>query len=209
MALARRVAEQLARPHGKAGRMLGSLMDLANSKPTRLAIDLLAPRAGERVLDAGCGTGAAMLRLLRRAPCRVTGIDASHAMLNRAEKRIKAHQRKGRAALLRSSIEDMPFDDESFDAVLALNVLYFCDVQGSMLANLARVLAPGGRLVAYVTHRDTMENWPFARAGIHRLFDRTDLSRLFEAAGFASDRIAVHEIALTRSITGLLAHAER
>ena len=77
----------------------------------------------------------------------------------------------------------MPLADESFDAALALNVLYFCDGEGSMLAHLARILVPGGRLVAYVTHRDTMANWPFARAGIHRLFDGKALFELFEAAG--------------------------
>ena len=36
--------------------------------------------------------------------------------------------------------------------------------------------APGGRLVAYVTHRETMEHWAFARAGLHRLFDAAGLA---------------------------------
>ncbi len=209
MTFARSFAEQLARPHGMAGRLLGNVMDIANRKPTRLAVDLLAPRPAEHVLDAGCGTGAAMAEMLRRAPCRVTGIDPSHAMLRSAERRLRRLRGSESFALYRGRIEDMPFADRSFDAVLALNVLYFCDPEGLMLARLARALKPGGRLVAYVTHRDAMENWAFAREGIHRLFDRAALVDLFESGGFDPGRIAVHERPVTRSVMGLFAYAER
>lgn len=208
MAFARRIAEQLARPSGMAGRLLGTAMDVANRKPVRLAADLLAPRPSEHILDAGCGTGAAMVELLRRAPCRVTGIDPSDAMLQSCRRRLRRLGRGSKAELLSARIEDMPFADESFDAVLALNVLYFCDAEGTMLKRLARVLRPGGRLVAYVTHRDTMTNWPFAREGIHRLFDQAELSQLFESAGFAPESIQVHERPIARSVMGLLVHAQ-
>lgn len=209
MGLSRNFAEQLARPHGFAGRVLGNAMDVANRKPTRLAIDLLAPRSGETILDAGCGTGAAMAEILNRAPCRVIGIDPSHTMVRRARSRLSRHRRAGDARIVRSRVEDMSFTDGSFDAVLALNMLYFSDGEGRMLERLARSLSPGGRLVAYVTHRDTMQHWAFAREGIHRLFDRDSLVALLVAGGFASGRIHVQEVAITRSVTGLLALAER
>lgn len=80
MALATAFAGQLARPHGAAGRFVGLAMDLANRKPTRLALDLLSPRAGEHILDVGCGTGSALVALRRRAAARVTGVDPSDLM---------------------------------------------------------------------------------------------------------------------------------
>ena len=169
-----------------------------------LATDLLAPQDGEAILDAGCGTGAALAEVLSRADCRATGIDLSDTMAAAARRRLGS-----RARILRSGIEDLPFPDESFDAVLALNVLYFCDHEGRMLRALRRVLRPGGRLVAYVTHRRTMENWPFTRNGIHRLFDETELIEALADAGFARSRISVHEKAITRSVRGLFACAER
>lgn len=150
-----------------------------------------------------------MAELLRRTPCRVTGIDPSHAMLHSARRRLARFKRGGNGELFCTTIQKMPFADHSFDAALALNVLYFCDEEGQMLARLARALKPGGRLVAYVTHRDTMENWPFARQGIHRLFEREGLALLFEQAGFAPNRITVHEKPITRGVMGLLAFAER
>lgn len=206
---ARRLAAQLALPVGAAGRLLGGVMDIANRRPTRLAIDLLDPQPGERILDAGCGTGAAMAAVLRRARCQVSGVDPSHTMLLAAEKRLSRRWLDRTADLRRAELETLPFADGVFDAALVLNVLYFCDGEGQMLANLRRVIRPGGRIVAYVTHRETMQHWPFARAGYHRLFDEAELVRAFVAGGFADDRICVHAVSVTRSIKGLLARVER
>ncbi|MEY4721180.1 MAG: hypothetical protein RIQ46_905, partial [Pseudomonadota bacterium] len=120
MGLARRFAQQLARPQGLAGRLIGNAMDVANRRPTRLALDLLDPRPGERVLDAGCGTGAALAMLLDRAAVEATGVDPSPTMLAAARRRLGARARLGEVA-----IQDLPFPDGEFDAVMALNVLYF------------------------------------------------------------------------------------
>jgi ubiquinone/menaquinone biosynthesis C-methylase UbiE len=204
MGITRGLAEQLARPNGLAGRLLGGVMDVANRRPTRLAIDLLAPRVGEAILDAGCGTGAAMVQLLRRAPCQVTGVDPSDTMLEAARKKIS-----GRGELYRAGLDMLPFPDAAFDAVLLLNVLYFCDAEGHMIANVRRVLKPGGRLVGYVTHRETMEKWPFAREGMHRLFNEAELAATLVAGGFATNQVCVHAASVTRSVKGLLAYANR
>lgn len=202
MGLARRFAEQLARPQGLAGRLLGSAMDVANRRPTSLALDLLDAQPGERVLDAGCGTGAALAMLLDEVPVEACGVDPSAAMIASARRRLGA-----RARLEQVAIEAMPFAAASFDAVLALNVLYFDGADVAMVARLRQVLRPGGRLVAYVTRRDSMENWPFTREGLHRLYDRDDLTDALVTGGFARERICVQEHAITPAVTGLLALA--
>ena len=199
MNLARRFAQQLARPRGLAGRLIGNAMDVANRRPTRLALDLLDARPGERVLDAGCGTGAALAALLAQVPVVATGIDPSPTMIAAARRRLGTSAR-----LEECGIEALPYDDAAFDAVLALNVLYFADREGAMLRQLYRVLRPGGRLVAYVTHRDNMENWPFARVGVHRLFDAGALTDCIADGGFARAAIRVHEQPITTSVDGLL-----
>lgn len=204
MTFARQLARQLARPSGIAGRMLGNAMDVVNRRPMSLAVDLLAPAPGEAILDAGCGTGAAMAAMLARAACCVTGVDASDTMLASARRRLG-----GKAACTRATLEDLPFADATFDAVLALNVLYFNDAGNRMLRSLHRVLRPGGRLVVYVTHRDSMADWPFARQGLHRLYDAAALHGALAESGFACDDGKVHERAITRSVRGLFACAQR
>ncbi|CDO36584.1 class I SAM-dependent methyltransferase [Novosphingobium sp. KN65.2] len=204
MMLAHRLARQLAHPKGLPGRLLGNAMDVVNRKPTRLAVDLLAPCPGEAVIDAGCGTGAAMAELLARADCRITGADASATMLDAARQRLGP-----RASYLEAKLEDIALPDAAFDAVLALNVLYFESKDHAMLRRMRGLLKTGGRLVAYVTDRQSMENWSFAREGFHRLFDKETLWAALADAGFAQARIEVHEVAITRSVTGLLARAWR
>jgi len=202
MGLARRLAEQLARPTGLAGRLIGNSMDIANRVPTRLAIDLLDPQPGQRLLDAGCGTGAAIEQVLDRAPVSAWGIDPSPAMLASARRRLGE-----RATITGMAIEGLDFADGFFDAVLALNVLYFAGSDGAMIRQLHRVLRPGGSLVAYVTNRASMEKWPFTREGFHRLYDRAELIEALVQSGFARNRICVHEKAITASVDGLIAMA--
>lgn len=178
-------------------------MDLANRAPTRWAIDVLAPRDGECILDAGCGTGAALAQVRARADARLCGIDPSADMIAVARKR------HGDAVeLIVADTAAMPCAPGGFDAVLALNVLYFCDPENRMVADLLRVLRPGGRLVCYVTARSTMQSWPFVRAGLHRLFDAQGLVGALVGGGFDRDRITVHTRPVARGVTGLLAVAQ-
>ena len=215
MPLMRAVGRQLSYPEGHAGRAIGAVMDLVNRLPVSLALDLLAAAPGERVIDVGCGTGAASQRLLQRVPCAVACVDRSPTMLRRARQRQyltgslhRPGDHDSTVTFHLAALGELPFSPASFDAALALNVLYFCDAAGAMLADLKRVLCPGGRLVCYVTHRDTMARWPFVSPGTHRLFDAQDLVQALIAGGFGPDRIMVRECTINRQVRGLLALAK-
>ena len=204
MSLSARFAAQLSHPRGIAGRLLGQAMDLANRRPVQLAVAELAPRAGERVLDAGCGTGAALAAVRREARCVLLGVDRSASMIAAARRRLGPE-----AELSVQPIEDLPGDWGPFDGILALNVLYFGGPPGGLVAALHRSLRPGGRLVVYVTHRQSMQRWQFARAGLHRLLDAPALEAELVDGGFARGLISIKEHAITPRIRGLIAHAER
>ncbi|GGL07292.1 class I SAM-dependent methyltransferase [Planomonospora parontospora] len=103
--------------------------------------------AGRRVLDAGCGSGP-LSAVLRERGAVVTGIDASAGMLALARRRL------GDDADLRvADLSDrLPFDDGAFDDVVASLVLHYLQDWGPTLAEMRRVLRPGGRLIASVNH---------------------------------------------------------
>lgn len=102
---------------------------------------------GGRVLDMATGTGAVALRLSRRDGLRVTGADITRLMLRQAAAR-SASNGASRIDLAECAAEAIPFVDAAFDAVVFTYLLrYVRDVPGT-LAELTRVLKPGGVLAS-------------------------------------------------------------
>jgi SAM-dependent methyltransferase len=101
-----------------------------------IARTALAP--GERMLDLGCGTGNVAL-LAARAGAVVTGVDPAQRLVEVARERVPG------AIFLVGSAEDLPFDAGAFDVVISVfGVIFAADAEAA-LAELVRVLAPGGR----------------------------------------------------------------
>lgn len=98
-----------------------------------LILDLTAPRAGERLLDVGCGSGE-NLSLFRQKGCDVTGIDPSPLLLDEAGQRLRS-----RAELRVGSAEDLPFSDNEFDIVTLIHALEFTNDPGLAVAEAIRV----------------------------------------------------------------------
>jgi len=102
-------------------------------------LDAAGAGAGTRLLDAGCGSG----ELLRRAAdrgARVAGCDPAPGMLALAGRTVPE------ADLRAAGAEDLPWPDGAFDVVTAVNALAFAADERAALAELRRVLVPGGRL---------------------------------------------------------------
>jgi demethylmenaquinone methyltransferase/2-methoxy-6-polyprenyl-1,4-benzoquinol methylase len=113
----------------------------------RALVDALAPEPGDRVLDVATGTGLVARELLERCDCSVVGIDQSEAMLARARARFGAGER-ARVELLQGEAEALPFANGSFDALTFTYLLRYVDDPPATLAELARVLRPGGRIAS-------------------------------------------------------------
>jgi ubiquinone/menaquinone biosynthesis C-methylase UbiE len=103
--------------------------------------------AGRRILDAGCGSGP-LFAALRDRGAIVTGFDKSAGMLELARRRL-GDDADLQVADLGSPL---PFPDSTFDAVTASLVLHYLEDWGPALAELRRVLKPGGRLIVSVDH---------------------------------------------------------
>jgi SAM-dependent methyltransferase len=101
-------------------------------------------RAGERVLDVGCGSGTAALVAARRY-CQVYGIDYVTALLDRARTRAVADGLE--AEFLEADAQELPFEDDRFDTVLSVYGVQFAPDQQRAARELVRVTRPGGCIV--------------------------------------------------------------
>ena len=139
------------------------------------------PEGGE-LLDVPCGFGRHAVPLAE-AGYRVTGVDRSESLLEEARRRADG---RARPTLVRADYRTLPFADESFDSALNLfsSLGYLGDeADTEVLAEIRRVLRPGGRLVIETMHRDLLvrefseTDWRLAGEGRLLLEQRT-----FEAA---------------------------
>jgi len=106
-------------------------------------------REGERVLDAGCGTGTLAIEAKRRVGSRglVAGVDASAEMIARA--RAKAAKARVDVDLKIAAAESLPWANASFDVAFCSLMLHHLprDTRARCLREIRRVLTPGGRLL--------------------------------------------------------------
>ena len=119
------------------------------------AVQLAGVEPGGELLDVPCGFGRHSVPL-GRAGYKVTGVDRSAALLEEARRRT-GHERWPK--LVQADYRELPFPDESFDAALNLfTSLGYLGIEADtrVLAEIGRVLRPGGRLVIETMHRDLL-----------------------------------------------------
>ncbi len=144
---------------------------------------------GGHILDAGCGGGAASV-MAAELGAQVSGIDAAEGLINHARKRVPGGDfRVG-------DIEELPFDDDAFSAVIAPNSVQYSGDRLATLRGFARVCQEGGHIVAglfgtpkkvafapvFAAVRDALPQAP-PRGGPFELSMPGVLESLFEEAG--------------------------
>jgi SAM-dependent methyltransferase len=149
--------------------------------------DRLGLRPGDRVLDLGCGAGRHAFECLRRG-ARVVAIDADAVELKGVGGLMQAMDAAGEVAsggagmAVRGDALALPFGDESFDRVIAAEVLEHVPADSRALGELARVLRPGGVLAVTVPrYGPELVNWALSEAyhskpgGHIRIYRRSQL----------------------------------
>jgi SAM-dependent methyltransferase len=120
--------------------------------PRRLALEAVAEVAPGRVLEVGSGPGELADRLVRELGAEVVALDQSERM-------VELTRARGVDARL-GDVQELPFPDDSFDCALAAWMLYHVPDLDRGLGELARVLRPGGRLVAVTNSGENLrELW--------------------------------------------------
>jgi ubiquinone/menaquinone biosynthesis C-methylase UbiE len=145
-------------------RMMGVWSRLAGD----VFLDWLAPHPGQRWVDVGCGNGAFTELLAQRcAPAEIQGVDPSEAQLSFARSRHTA----GIAHFQQGDAMALPFGDNSFDAAVMALVIFFVPEPAQGVAEMKRVVKPGGTISAYAW--DVLEPGGFPMAAMQEEFRAT------------------------------------
>jgi ubiquinone/menaquinone biosynthesis C-methylase UbiE len=126
----------------------GTLSDFnqAAENLTRLICDAAQIQAGMKVLDCGCGFGGTLASLNERfAPIALTGLNIDARQLVRAQQQVQARA-GNRLEWIEGDACALPFPDQSFDAVTAVECIFHFPSRETFFSEVARVLRPGGRL---------------------------------------------------------------
>lgn len=153
----------------------------------RFHLAALAAFAGREwtVGDLGCGTGQVSAAL---APfvARVIAVDASGAMLQAAKKRLQAFEH---VDLRRGELESLPIDDERLDAATLMLVLHHVPDPARALAEVARVLKPGGRVVVVDMLPHDRESYRQQMGHVWMGFSEDHITRVMSENGFDEVRV--------------------
>jgi demethylmenaquinone methyltransferase / 2-methoxy-6-polyprenyl-1,4-benzoquinol methylase len=123
-----------------------------NGRWRRAMVDHIAmpglPASGPVILDVAAGTAGVSIQLARRTGATVIGVDLTEQMLRQGRRNVAGAGQSGRITLVAGRAEQLPFPDATFDALTFTYLLRYVDDPQATLAELARVVKPGGMVAS-------------------------------------------------------------
>jgi len=139
---------QAVKPHGAMGVVMGWFLESGNAVQNRATVEALEPPPGAAVLEVGFGPGQALELLAQTRPLGlVAGVDHSDLMVASARRRLDGGRGDAALDLRCADAGDLPFADETFDLVFAVNSYHQWPDKEGALAEMVGVLKPAGDLV--------------------------------------------------------------
>lgn len=178
------MANQLRLPSGLLAKLTGNRMNKSNELLYHLTLENLNLKDGDNVLEIGFGNGKFFSELNAKAnELKITGIDHSPEMVAEALRLNRSLYESGQLKTMVGSSDSMPFDNDSFDKIFCINVIYFWENPASHLQEIHRVLKPGGYFCIGIRPKENLMKFPFAKYGF-TLYSAEECKNLVEENGF-------------------------
>ncbi len=187
---------QCRRPSGLLGEYIARRMNRSHYELTGWGLSHVSVAGDARILDIGCGGGRTAARLAGLAPNgHVEGIDASPKSVAMSRRHNRRAIAAGRMTIRQASVSALPFPDGHFDLATAVETHYFWPDLPADLAEVRRVLRPGGHLLLiaeiYKCAKFEARNQRWLALTPMTYLAPDEFRDLFRTAGF--EPVAVHE----------------
>lgn len=186
-----KLVENAVKPEGFWGRLMIRSMNKGHSDLTDWALHRVSIKNGFRVLDVGCGGGRTVDKLCALVGSgKVYGVDYSELCVEKSKKLNSKNILCGKAEILRAGVSELPFGDNSFDLVTAVETYYFWPDKSGDLREVLRVLRSGGTLLlVFEMVRDSSEpdRWRAVEERLNiKAVDREEVVTLLHRSGYVN-----------------------
>ncbi|KAJ1927709.1 Delta(24)-sterol C-methyltransferase [Tieghemiomyces parasiticus] len=192
-----------------ARKAIGESFERSIARHEHYLASLAELRSGMRVLDVGCGVGGPAREMIRMTGCHVTGLNNNDYQIERARQYAKRYRQEDHCEFVKGDFMKMPFPDNSFDAVYAIEATCHAPALEGVYGEIFRVLKPGGTFAVYewVTTAAYDEQDPAQRQiildvekgdGIPKLFPWSTCLQALRTVGF---EITSHEDLATTTVS--------
>lgn len=178
------IAKQFSKPSGFGGKIVSAVMNRQNRPMYEETERLLSLSASDHVLDIGCGNGYVLNLLAPQYSCVFTGIDISESAVIAASRRNRKFLKDGKMCISCQNAEAMSFANASFNKAYTINTVYFWDNLDSIMAEIHRVMKPGGLFINTIYSNETLDRFSHTQFGYKR-FTVEQIQNASEYAGFA------------------------
>ncbi len=178
------IESQLSRPSGERGLEIADMMNATNIGMTKSTIRELSLQSGNNILELGHGNAGHLAFLLEQAQeLRYTGLEIAELMQVEARRLNATATEPGNVRFELYDGKIIPFADEAFDRMLAVNCIYFWPEPKALLREIGRVLKPDGIAAITYAHRSFMQKLPFVQDRF-RLYDDAEFTALLAGTPF-------------------------
>lgn len=183
-----------AKPQGEAGALMLERMGVSHKNVTDWALSHLNINGTENVLDIGCGGGDALKKMsLAITTGHLTGADYSEVSVELSKKNNIDDINSGKMEIIQASVENLPFDDNSFNIIYTIESFYFWNNPVECLKEVRRVLAPNGifMIIADIHGDAELSQEEIYNIKKYNLFNPTlaQFRELLEKSGFSDIKI--------------------
>lgn len=187
---------QCRKPHGWWGRFTLWRMNKSHSRLTDWGLSHIVIAEGATILDIGCGGGRTVSKLAAAAPKgKVYGADYAEASVVASRRKNAFEIQRGRVEIQQASVSELPFSNDTFDLITAVETHFFWPNLPGDMAETFRVAKPGGTLIiiaeiykgsAKVSGKLAEKYLPLAGVSLLTVDEHR---QLFEHAGFTDVRV--------------------
>jgi len=198
MGIMEKILKQARMPTGRFGTFCARLMNIGHSNVTRWGLSHISINKNDMILDIGCGGGKTVNTLAKIATeGKIYGIDYSEVSVAVSTSKNKRLIEKGQVKILHTSVDSLPFSDDMFDLVIAVESYDFWSDLINNLKEIRRVLKTGGSLILvnemYRDERFEKRNSNLARIGNFTYHLPEEYRVFLRDAGYSSIKIEVLE----------------